>query len=373
MKKLVSLILVLVMVLACSVAMAEAPAKKGSAKDFEDVPEFFEPIGMKTKRSGDTVTVTLDGEVDSIEVLWYGVGEEFEALEVVDGVAKYNAANHRYQPGMHGEAMNLTRGTEGILDLVLNTIFTGAVYNETLGQQINVAGIHDDNYEYYAHAYNGVIPPIDIYNTDSIILPAAYEGDFLSLRMEKYDAAGNIIDTKPVTDYATARDIIEEVLTSDDQYRYIDTYDWRVTGNVPLVETGYARPAGQKVWYWTLEKVIYEDLDGNKLVGFKVIQPWGVKVDGAAYKVVIGDVTIYYDRAGKFMYEEIQVADADPFGTGESGTAIYTYSKMVAKSNEAYYLSKVDCLFEEGDYAEVYQSFLPDAAKKGLYLHVIER
>lgn len=368
MKKLVSLILVLVMVLACSVAMAEAPAKKGSAKDFEDVPEFFEPIGMKTKRSGDTVTVTLDGEVDSIEVLWYGVGEEFEALEVVDGVAKYNAANHRYQPGMHGEAMNLTRGTEGAIEIALNTLFTGVVYFDTLGQQIN-----DDiitNGEYLARAYNGVIPNIDITNTDSVVLPAAYEGDALYLVLEKYDDLGNIIEAKPVTDYATARDIIEEVLTSDDQYRYIDTYDWRVSGDVdPLVETGYARPAGQKVWYWTLEKVV--DWDGQ--VAFKVIQPWGVKVDGAAYKVVIGDVTIYYDRAGKFMYEEIQVADADPFGTGESGTAIYTYSKMVAKSNEAYYLSKVDCLFEEGDYAEVYQSFLPNAAKKGLYLHVIER
>ncbi|MBR3741400.1 MAG: hypothetical protein IKN04_13270 [Clostridia bacterium] len=364
MKKLVSLILVLAMVLACSVAMAEAPTRKGSANDFEDVPEFFEPIGMKTKRGGDTVTVTLDGEVDSLEVLWYGVGEEFEELEVVDGVAKYNAAGHRYQPGMHGEAMNLTRGTETKLDVILNTLVLGVPYTDTLGQQINGSLIN--NGTYIARAYNGVLPNIDITNTETPDLPVAYENDALYLVLEEYDDLGNIVDAKPVTSYAVARDIIEEVLTPDDQYRYIDNYDWRVTGNFDDPETGYFRTGGGRMWYWTLEKVI----DYNGAVAFKVIQPWAVKVDGAAYKVVIGDVSIYYDRAGKWMYEEIEVADADPFGTGESGTAVYTYSKMVARSNERYYLSKVSCTFEEGEYTEIYQKFLPNAGKSGLYLHI---
>ena len=198
-------------------------------------------------------------------------------------------------------------------------------------------------------------------------MPVGYDTDALYLLAVKEDAEGNII-TKNVKSYAMARDIIEEVLGSEDQYRYIDEYDWRVTGYFDDPETGYARPEGQRVWYWTLEKVI--DYKGN--VAFKVIQPWGVKVEDAAYRVTVGDVAFYYNRAGQFMFEEIAVEDDDPFDTGISGTAIYTYSKMVAKSNEAYYLSCVACVHDDVKYAMAYEDFLPNAAKSGLYLHIIE-
>lgn len=367
MKKLVSLILVLALVLACSVAMAEEPTRLASSKDLEDVPEFVEPLPMKTKRSGSNVKVTIEGEVDSIEVLWYGVGEEFEELELVDGAATYVADGHRYQPGVYGTKMNLTRGTETLGDILVNLLVDGLPYTETLGQQINDANIVIDGK--VARAYNGVIPNVDITSTDdSSLIDNSYETDALWLFLETTDPETGLILAEEVTDYKTARAIVKKVMTSDDQYNMVQEGDWRISDDTISDDgTAQTRAAGKRVYYWTLEKV--KDWNGD--TAFKVIQPWGVKVDGAAYKVVAGDVTFYYDRAGKFLAEEIEVADADPFQTGEAGTAVYTYSKMVAKSNEKYYLSKVSCEFEEGDYSLIYQSFSPNAAKSGYALHCV--
>ena len=364
MKKLVSLLMVLIMVLACSVAMAEEPTRLASSKDLEDVPEFVEPIGMKTKRKGSNVTVTLDGEVDSIEVLWYGQGEEFEELEVVDGTATYVADGHKYQPGVYGTAMNLTRGTEKQAQISENLIETGLPYSKTLGQQINAANIKIDGKTVVA--MDAVVPNVDITSTeDASLIDNSYDTDALFLGLIEVDDNGVETITN-ITDYKTARQIVKAVMTADDQYDTIQEGDWRICAD-SAAETAQVKKATQKVRYWTLEKV--KDYSG--FVSFKVIQPWAVKVDGAAYRVVVGDVTFYYDRAGKFMAEEIEVADADPFQTGEAGVAVYTYSKMVAKSNEKYYLSKVDCFFEEGDYAEIYESFRPNAGKTGMALHII--
>jgi hypothetical protein len=384
MKKLVSLILAAIMLMACSVAMADAPSFPANSKDLEGAPAFVDPISMKTKRRGDTVTVTLGDAVDSLKVLWYGVGEEFETLEVVDGVAKYNAANHRYQPGVTGKAMNLTRGTEW--DFTINGVF----YN-TLGQQINASAYVDDasGNPVDITSYSGVRPPIDIVNTDDVALypnlswGAGYADDALYLTAQdtingipQFDNLGNPI-MHDVTSYTEARDIIEEVIGSEDQYRYIDMYDYRVSGNADDPITGYARPAGQRVWYWTLEKAFYDHDNDPKTadkVVFRVLQPWGVKVDGAAYEVVVGSVAFYYDRAGKFICEKITVTDDDPFKVGVAAEeTVYTYTKMVAKSNEAYWLSKIEAFYGEGDYTYVSESFYPNASKAWMTRTVQER
>ena len=405
MKKLVSLILVLAMVLACSVAMAEDPTRFGSSNDVPEVPEFVEPISMKTKRSGDTVKVTLGGEVDSIEVLWYGAGESFEELEVVDGVAKYNAAGHRYQPGVWGSAMNITRGNASAQDI----LDFGAVAYNTLGQQINNQG----TLGYTAIAFVDPFADVDAhtnqarpYDIDEDYwsipeeLPDKYDNDALVL----LDANGNVVRS-----YAAARAAVADILDRTDFYRYIDMYDWRVSDTYSwprwldakdassytnwidfewetqsngwayyldgFTETGYT--GANRVYAWTLERTTVTDPStGITYPAFKVLQLWGLKHDGAAYRVVIGDVAFYYDRAGKFMYEEICVADSDPFGVGESGTTFYTYttySSVGVRTNARYWLSKVESVFEEGDIADVYQTFLGNAGKTGNYMHVIGR
>ena len=417
MKKLVSLILALVMVLACSVAMAE-PAKKGSAKDFEELPEFFEPIGMKTKRGGDTVTVTLDGEVDALYVLWYNWDKELgcyvvapEELEVVDGVAKYNAAGHKYQPGVYGAPMDISFGPYSQVREDNGWVTFANKFN-ALSADYYMAGngLVEDVWNSGA---GRTVPPTYYFtelntterNQPTTYLPVANENDYFVM----YNRATNTI----VTSYAEARKAIANVLNGSDEYKYIDIYDYRVSGraqlgaSIPaitartlddlanssswsgapknghrLTDNGYyADDVNKSTKYWTLEKV-YDVIDGEAVVGFKIIQPWGVKVEshdldygnseGGAYMVVVGDVAIFYDRAGNWIYEEI-TDTGDPFGVGEEGTVIYTYTKMKAKSNERYWLSKVEVTYEEGDIAMIYQRFLPNAGKSGLALHIFER
>lgn len=406
MKKLVSLILALVMVLACSVAMAE-PAKKGSAKDFEELPEFFEPIGMKTKRGGDNVTITLDGEVDALYVLWYNYDKEVggyvlapEELEVVDGVAKYNAAGHKYQPGVYGAAMNISYGPNNA-QRVANGWYTFANKFNATNAQYKMVG-NGVLYDWetgtfnFAELNNNKNP----YNasTNWTWMPEAQEKDYFVM----YDRTTD----KMVTNAKVVRAAVASVLSGLDEYRYIDIYDYRVSGiptpypttaDTSITDRGHndaintSAPAGtigqnidrtnKSVKYWTLETV-YDKIGADTVVGFRIVQPWGLKVEshdidygnseGGAYMVVVGDVAIFYDRAGNWIYEEI-TDTGDPFGVGEEGTVTYTYTKMKTRSNERYWLSKVEVAYEEGDIALIYQRFLPNAGKSGLALHVFER
>jgi len=406
MKKLVSLILALVMVLACSVAMAE-PVGKGSAKDFEELPEFFEPIGMKTKRGGDTVTVTLDGEVDALYVLWYNWDKELgcyveapEELEVVDGVAKYNAAGHKYQPGVYGAPMNISYGPYSEERLNSGWYTFANKFNATHPQYFMAGnGLLWDwawgAQGYYNAELNNKENPYDSTKAWTS-LPVEHENDYFVMRDR---VTGNII-----TDAKVVREAVASVLRGVDEYRYIDIYDYRVSGVVTpppttpdpditdrsqndAVNTSAQNSfigdididrTNKSVKYWTLEKV-FDKIGTESVVGFRIVQPWGVRVEshdrkyvnseGGAYEVGVGDVAIFYDRAGNWIYEEI-TDTGDPFGVGEEGTVIYTYTKMKANSNERYWLSKVEVLYEEGEYSSIYQRFLPNAGKNAAWVYV---
>ena len=126
MKKLLSLLLVMVLCFsACAVfaeeAAPEAPvAEEAVAEEAEAEAEVAEPepetitvagsfadyeltvpagVSVKTKRKGDITTVAFGGEIDSAEVNWAQEGEK-EELTVENGIAKFSHAGHKVQEGI---------------------------------------------------------------------------------------------------------------------------------------------------------------------------------------------------------------------------------------------------------------------------------
>ena len=93
MKKIVSLLLTLVMVLAAVSAFA-APK---NISEIQGLPEFPSVPTMKVKSSGTTTTVTLDGPVSWLAVVRNWVWENLEFNE--SNIATYSTAGQKVAPG----------------------------------------------------------------------------------------------------------------------------------------------------------------------------------------------------------------------------------------------------------------------------------
>ena len=108
MKKLIAIALVAMMVMACAVSLADGETVfvvPNSAAEL-DLPAFETPVSVKTKTNTNTMTttVTFGADVDEAIVNWNGAFDEDQVLEVVDRVATFSAAGHKYQPGVSGTA-----------------------------------------------------------------------------------------------------------------------------------------------------------------------------------------------------------------------------------------------------------------------------
>ena len=443
MKKLVALMLALIMVMACTAAMAE-PVFQGSALNYEDVPAFVDPVYMRTKLSGSVITVTFGGDVDSATVIWKGYYEQNEELEIVDGVAKFDTAGHKYQPGVSGAELNITWGnseraafgwagdvdTDGMTLAERITAYDPdyfATSNEFDYREVERT-LEDGTPSYW----DGITVRTDANPTFVI----SEERDLQTVMGERSQQQDALVlygidpitgDVYQVTGYNEARDIIARQLAGEDLYKYMDVYDYRVSGNDPAYDinlngdrrsedlpdiatglkdgemtiqrsngqtntvfdddatmnirgqgvTGVAGNVTADGAYsiahslcWGLRKVKVYSNDGTWTWGFKVIQYYGLKIDGAAYEVQIGNVTIYYDRAGKWLAETIAVENSDFFGVGEPCTGYVTYKKMQANSNEAYWLYQIEERYAEGGtYEYAVARYKPNAGKTLQYSH----
>ena len=106
MKKLLSILLILALVLACGVSLAEEGKartsfwipKKLAEIEVEALPVSEFPV-VKTKTAKGKITVTVSPEPDALAANWMGYGEEPEQVTLENGVGVISQEGHKYQLG----------------------------------------------------------------------------------------------------------------------------------------------------------------------------------------------------------------------------------------------------------------------------------
>ena len=106
MKKVLSLLLALALVLACGVSLAEEGKSRTSfwipknlaEIEVEDLPLSEFPV-VKTKTANGKITVTVSPEPDALAANWMGYGEKPEQVALENGVGVISQEGHKYQLG----------------------------------------------------------------------------------------------------------------------------------------------------------------------------------------------------------------------------------------------------------------------------------
>ena len=106
MKKILSLLLALALVLACGVSLAEEGKTRTSfwipknlaEIEVEDLPLGEFPV-VKTKTANGKITVTVSPEPDALAANWMGYGEKPEQVAMENGVGVISQEGHKYQLG----------------------------------------------------------------------------------------------------------------------------------------------------------------------------------------------------------------------------------------------------------------------------------
>lgn len=335
MKKIATILLILVISMTASVSLAEG--KLDVPKDvraYADIAEFdvedFAKIESKVEDF--YITVTLSKPVDWIAANWMGYREEPEELSVSEELtADFFTIGHKYQ---------------------LGTKWSNAYWTPFIWE--------DDHDVYFS------------FDDDKDTIDDMIEKVWKFMRSDEFllsDKAQTLfswaLDVVPdvqvkMPEYAiytleVADDITDENADDADDVRKIDgvtVYYKKV--NLEVFDYGTDMKTIQEAYEKWVEKyprmAIYQDeVEGyawGRLIGRDYFKSEGAP--NYAYITKQGDFTVVYGRDGSIRYFEKTVENVDLFGLG-AGTATFRF----AKNNVGWYPARVRVEFESGNYKAV--------------------
>ncbi len=248
-----------------------------------------------------------------------------------------------------------TKNIDGIITVTFYSDVDSAVvhwlaHSET-DEELKING-RVATYSTYGHKYQPGIAGRPLNITESVAkkmggLVIDYEGQYA-------------IDLGPeVTSPEMARKLVEAYVDGTDQYYYADEYDLDPWNN-PI--TGVHRIAAKPVWSWFVQKTTVK---GQKQPVWKIMQTYGLKVDGPAYTVTAGNLITTHARTGAWMSETIVVENSDVFQSGIGGATAYVTYKKLGDSTRRVNLGTTDTL--QGQSYDSYEVTGTDADGNPVY------
>jgi len=320
MKKVITLVLAIALVLTSVVAIAETVEAPAAPKGTPNINSFAK-MTTKYNEGAGYITITLKGgKVDRLLVKWAEKGAEPEELAIDEnGVATALTWGHKYMPGTEQKL-----GTKTIKDV-----------NEV---KIDSKVTAEKAYETKDIWGNTVIVPSELVyktHTDTVLgdrSTPAYFNQTTNKDLKWY------IDAEEVKDGNKTKTVYTVWVPNAYDYEeegpdYVTKYDWFETESLDYIQKLYAdRYPGDEIDFvapekWTKEtkgtdifgNVVkgteaIKDPDGNTVFSEGYIQGYTVKTQvnkklgtviatpaQTAYMTVQGEWAVYYNRAGKIV------------------------------------------------------------------------
>ncbi len=338
MKKLLSILLILALVLACGVSLAEEGKartsfwipKKLAEIEVEPLPVSEFPV-VKTKTANGKITVTVSPEPDGLLANWMGYGEEPEEVKLENGVGVISQEGHKYQLGAAYDNTwwkDWLKGIDYVEDDEASSWEEAVAYfNKNYAEEI-ADGAQIENepfrgfYVYYVHH----------------VYVIKGEGD----KAEIIEIGDGV--QKQVTDYfatkAEAKAVVEEL----GEVTFTEEED-KVYGTVYVLDGHNWNRDGGYAWLYNVE---YGHSRGKP---------------NRAYTLATGEYAVDYTRAGVPNYASRTTEGKDFFETGVEGATSVVKWEIGKKKNR---ILSIQTIYPAGNDIA---SIRLDYPKSGNYYH----